>query len=378
MSSFTADQMLADPSQNTPKNGHEFIVVFTVLATTATSFVALRFLSKRLTHHKFTLDDYLCLAALLAHHVLMASSCVGIVQGGIGRNMDDIMTQNPDSIVVLFQSLFAADIAYTLSSPLIKLAVLAFYYRIFPTQTVRMGCWVLAAMCMAWAVAVMTLIFVQCRPLEAVWYVGLKKLSTTRCLDPILRFLSNSIANTVIDFFILLLPIQEIVKLQTTARRKVKICFVFVLGGIAFASSMARTIAMGLIWHKDRSNSTIEYVISGTATVVEIYIAIIGACLPLVVPVYNSLRHGDAQGQSSQNSQPKPTRHEELNMAMRSRRMHFRREWGSLGRRSHAEGAGAVHVVMSTAGEANSPDGDKSYVRQELRRISTFSLFHHS
>lgn len=37
----------------------------------------------------------------------------------------------------------------------------------------------------------------------------------------------------------------------------------------------------------------VQFVTSGTATVVEIYAAIIGACMPTLIPVYRQLRYGD-------------------------------------------------------------------------------------
>lgn len=37
---------------------------------------------------------------------------------------------------------------------------------------------------------------------------------------------------------------------------------------------------------------TEQFVLAGFATLVEIYVAIIGACLPILGPVYQRLRHG--------------------------------------------------------------------------------------
>lgn len=98
-------------------------------------------------------------------------------------------------------------------------------------------------MCVLWFIAVIILDFVQCRPLEALWLVELQSLPTTRCVDILLFFLANSIVNCIVDFFTVTLPIHEVVKLQTTTRRKINICFVFLLGGryvILFCYIVAR------------------------------------------------------------------------------------------------------------------------------------------
>lgn len=111
-------------------------------------------------------------------------------------------------------------------------------------------------MCIAWCIAITILNFVQCRPLEAFWFVELQALPTTKCLDPILCFLGNSIANCIIDFFTLTLPVHEVLKLHITTRRKINICCVFLLGGVAFAASVVRTVSTGQIYREGISNFT--------------------------------------------------------------------------------------------------------------------------
>lgn len=225
-----------DPSMQPPldySNGSPGIVISgSILGFITTIVVVLRFWSRSLIRQQFGWDDYLCLAALITHHVAMVASCVGAIHGGLGRDMRITAVEDPYSVVILFQSIFAAEIGYTFSSPLIKLSVLALYWRLFPTPFMKLGCRILAAACVAWFIAIFILDFVQCIPLEAFWFVNLQALPTTRCLDPIHAFLGNSIANSIIDFCTLILPIHEIMKLHTTTRRKASISAVFLLGGM--------------------------------------------------------------------------------------------------------------------------------------------------
>lgn len=46
---------------------------------------------------------------------------------------------------------------------------------------------------------------------------------------------------------------------------------------------------------------------SGVVTVIEVYVAIIGACLPMLAPVYRKLRHGDARSAVASQPQVAPT-----------------------------------------------------------------------
>ncbi|KAF3020624.1 hypothetical protein E8E14_011724 [Neopestalotiopsis sp. 37M] len=121
-------------------------------------------------------------------------------------------------------------------------------------------------------------------------------------------------ANCIIDFLTLILPIREIVKLKISTKRKFKIGGVFLLGGIACAASLVRTIALFDYFRATTNNFTRtarppsserrmlitkaeQFVLAGFATLVEIYVAIIGACLPILGPVYQRLRHGGKRGE---------------------------------------------------------------------------------
>jgi hypothetical protein len=114
----------------------------------------------------------------------------------------------------------------------VKLSVLAFYWRIFPTTAVKLGCRLIGAACVLWLIATEIVNFLQCRPLQAYWHPEIQTLPTTHCLDTILFFLGASSANTCVDFFTLALPMQEIARLQISRRKKIAIAGIFLLGAM--------------------------------------------------------------------------------------------------------------------------------------------------
>ncbi|KAI0459323.1 hypothetical protein F5B21DRAFT_296836 [Xylaria acuta] len=280
------------PPLDYSNSGPGIVISGSIVGFFATVVVGLRLWARKLTRQPLGADDWLCIAALFFHHAVMAASCVAAVNGGLGRDMRLVVLENPTSTVVLFQAVFVGEIAYTYSSPLIKLSVLAFYRRIFPTRTVRLGTLIIGIACILWCIPITILDFVQCRPLKAFWYIELQALPTTQCINPIQAFLGNSIANSFIDLFTLTLPINEVMKLHTTTRRKINIGLVFLLGGVAFAAAAVRTVSTGIILREGLTNFSKQFVISDIATVIEIYVAIIGACSPTLVPVYRKLRYG--------------------------------------------------------------------------------------
>jgi hypothetical protein len=81
-------------------------------------------------------------------------------------------------------------------------------------------------------VAIEVVNVLQCRPLKAFWHLELQPLPGTKCVDTILFFLGNSIANCCIDFATLVLPIHEIAKLHTSKSKKIGVGAVFLLGSM--------------------------------------------------------------------------------------------------------------------------------------------------
>lgn len=110
--------------------------------------------------------------------------------------------------------------------------MLAFYWRIFPTAAVKLGCKIIGIICILWLMTVQITNFLMCRPLHAFWHLEMQTLPGVKCLDVILFILGSSITNSCIDLFTLLIPVQEILKLHTTRRNKIGLMGVFLLGSL--------------------------------------------------------------------------------------------------------------------------------------------------
>ncbi|KAI0555333.1 hypothetical protein F4679DRAFT_523352 [Xylaria curta] len=265
-----------------------------VLAFFATLSVALRFWARRLMCVTWQIDDYLALIALLVHHGIVPLIAIAIELGGLGHDTKLFTMAHPSATVFFYQSFFVGGVIYAVSSPLIKLSVLSFYWRIFPTKTIKLACIALASLIIIWSIVVGVVDFFLCKPLHAFWNLEFQKSSDTKCMDITSFWLGNSGSNGVIDLATLILPIHEVVKLHSSISKKIGICAVFLLGSVAFAASLTRTITTIPLHNAEITNPNKQFIIPGVATVVEIYVAIIGACLPTLVPVYRRLRYGDA------------------------------------------------------------------------------------
>lgn len=97
------DPATIQPPLDYSNDGPGIIIGCTILAAVSTVFVGARFWARKLTRQPFGWDDWLCLAALLVQHVLMAAVNVMVTQGGLGRDNRITVAEDPNSVVILFQ-----------------------------------------------------------------------------------------------------------------------------------------------------------------------------------------------------------------------------------------------------------------------------------
>ena len=89
---------------------------------------------------------------------------------------------------------------------------------------------VLAALVMAWFVAVLVMDFAQCKPIAGNW--ELLPDPDAKCISPKKFFMGNGIPNIITDVAILCLPVNKVWQLQMSRKLKFAISHFFLLGGL--------------------------------------------------------------------------------------------------------------------------------------------------
>lgn len=135
------------------------------------------------------------------------------------------------------QCIFAFCLLYGTASPLVKLTDLALYWRIFPTTAMRRAIYVLGSMTAGWWVGIQLVTIFQCEPISKAWDIALE----ARCINQLLFYAWNSVPNCVLDLLIVILPMREILRLQTSPAQKAGIAGTFLLGGLVVVASAMRT-----------------------------------------------------------------------------------------------------------------------------------------
>ncbi|KAI0467447.1 hypothetical protein F4859DRAFT_506806 [Xylaria cf. heliscus] len=264
-----------------------YIAATIFLAILSTLAVVFRFWSRRISGLGIHLDDWLALGTLLVHHGLGATILVAFISDGLGFDTLSLVRADPSAAMDLQKLTFIGTILYGTGSTSIRLSVIIFYFRIFPTKIVRRGGYILAATCLAWFVAIEALNLATCKPIAYMWD---RSIDGT-CISAPEGVIILGAANVLIDAVTVTLPIHEVIKLNISREKKLVIFGVFLIGGIACAASLARLISISLYLTNDGEDGTgaTSALLSAT-TGYEIYIAIIGACAPTLVPVYKRLR----------------------------------------------------------------------------------------
>lgn len=112
-----------------------------------------------------------------------------------------------------------------------KVTVLAYYWRMFPSKTIRWSIWVLTGICGAWFLGVLLANLLQCMPISKFWDItgkqpGVCHFTATR------YYVVVAIPNMIIDIATVVLPIGQVWSLKLNFWKRVGVCAVFILGGM--------------------------------------------------------------------------------------------------------------------------------------------------
>ncbi|KAF4335777.1 Pth11-like integral membrane [Fusarium beomiforme] len=188
----------------------------------------------------------------------------------------------------IYKILFGYKFLYAASCAAIKISILLFYSRIFPSTELLFGLSMKFEyfLSISYPVVFWVTMGNACRPFEHFWtqFAGTKGT----CIDINKFFLALGIVNMINDFYILLMHIPHIFRLQMSLRKRIGVTGILMLGGFVCAASAVRihflteltktrdvTRAMGpvFIWSD-----------------LEPCIAIVSACLPHLAPLRHIVR----------------------------------------------------------------------------------------
>lgn len=189
--------------------------------------------------------------------------------------------------VVFLEITFAQQLSSTLTFGLTKLSVLLFYKRVFRGNTFNAAVWTMISIIGVWSVAFFFANLLQCYPISTNWEASGGQV--TSCINTNMMYLAQAWTDVLTDLMILSLPIPCIWALQMPARHKVGVTAIFLLGLLTVLSGIAKLIVFyHIIALAEGGDFDITWF--ETPSIVWIYVesalGIVGACLPLLRPLF--------------------------------------------------------------------------------------------
>lgn len=216
------------PQPTIPATSRWALGLTAALTLLATILVPMRFWARHITGARVGADEWLVLGSLVGAYWTLALTVLAVVKGAMGQTLIMAFLWAPNSAFDLLYYVFIFQFSYLVSSQLVKLAVLVFYWRTLPSDLIRRGFKVLVVMCAFWSVAALILGIIQCEPVRYFWLRG-----DGYCrFDSSLYAVGIAIPNTIIDIAIATLPLRDILQLRIGFWRKVGVLLILCIGGM--------------------------------------------------------------------------------------------------------------------------------------------------
>ncbi|KAJ5676034.1 hypothetical protein N7462_008931 [Penicillium macrosclerotiorum] len=245
-----------------------------VLAALAIFFLILRLLARRVKQIDLGADDWTLIAGLVGV-LVVAGVNLACVQYGMGKHTDTI----PENRAIMYYKLlYVFEPLYITTAGIIKISVLLMYRRIFPVRYIKVGCYILGAITIAWVISIDLLAIFQCTPISKAFNRALPG----HCIDLKGALIGNGAPNFVTDIFILALPVRLIWRLQASLWQRLSVICVFLTGSFVVFASIYR---FSLIFQFEITDIAWTLADAQTWCVVEIAAGIISACLPTTTPL---------------------------------------------------------------------------------------------
>ena len=135
-----------------------------------------------------------------------------------------------------FKSIYAGNFLYLLTISLTKASILLFYLRLFGTPgtrpVLRKLLYTTQVLVVVWLIASIIPGIFRCHPIDDMWNPLIFSGPDVRdhCIDENAYYVSTSVFNVALDFWILVLPLSIVWRLQLSRGRKAGLIAIFLLG----------------------------------------------------------------------------------------------------------------------------------------------------
>ncbi|KAK0762926.1 hypothetical protein N5P37_004452 [Trichoderma harzianum] len=282
LTSVACNQPIRDKSKH-------YIALSNTFGVLAGVFVLQRLAYKIWARMGLSGDDWMALATIFVGIPSTTISAHGVTKPGLGR---DIWTLRPADITRFGLFFWILEWSYFAEVSMIKLSVLLFYIRIFPSPGVRRLLWGTFIFVTLYGIAFVLVAIFQCTPVKFYWekWDGLHQGT---CLDINAIAWTNAAISIATDIWILAIPLWQLKSLNLDWRRKLGVGVMFCVGAFVTVVSILRLRSL-IQFGTDSLNPTWDFYDVSVWSVVEINTGLICICLPslrlLLVRIFPKLQ----------------------------------------------------------------------------------------
>ncbi|OCK81657.1 hypothetical protein K432DRAFT_247611, partial [Lepidopterella palustris CBS 459.81] len=228
-----------------------------------------------------------------------AGSVIVCLQPGAGMGQH-LSTLPLDKIELYFSYVYAANVTYTSSTTLIKIAILLQYHRVFENasklaQRITIALIVIVA---CWGISFFFVAVFSCNPIALNWNLSLQghcvMFGSKNPAKLFAAFAGHAASNMFLDIVILLTPVPFLRTLRFTGKTKAGIIALFSIGGLVALFSVVRLFSLAI----NRAGTSPVFDVTWYAPPIfifsslEIEVAILCASIPIFWPVISQLSFG--------------------------------------------------------------------------------------
>ncbi|KAF2664437.1 hypothetical protein BT63DRAFT_89568 [Microthyrium microscopicum] len=264
------------------EGGIQLISVCLLMIVLASIFVSLRFYSRTIRKVPYQPEDYTILAALLMLWFEGSFIIAMTLLGGIGHHMVDL---KPENITQMFKLSYGMQFGYAIGIGLVKCSLCMTLARILFYQPYRTAAIVAGILAICWSISTILVGILICTPISMFWN---PLVNGGHCGNQNLAFAAAGTTDVIIDFFIMIIPLPGVFKLQIPLANKLAVASIFLLGLCTIAVGSLRVVSIVKLSFEDASYSG---KIPDMLTILELGVAIIVTSCPILRPVFDKFVH---------------------------------------------------------------------------------------
>lgn len=204
----------------------QYRAISNAFAIIAALFVVQRIGFKIYAKLDFGLDDWFTILALLISIPSTVINSAGLPKSGVGR---DIWTLPFEKITEFGRFFYISVLIYFLEISVIKIALLFFYMRIFPSTEARRLLWGTIIMVALFGITFVLTSAFQCVPINYSWHMWDGE-HEGQCMNLNAMMWSHAGISIALDGWMLAIPLWQIRGLHLDWKKKIGVALMFCVG----------------------------------------------------------------------------------------------------------------------------------------------------